>query len=158
MNIHCSTFWPRADTQRPITWLYTSFVGTRNVQPIALVIHIAWMRCHGCSWNKDWSKNRSYEETDIFREKTTMAEDVTDCFAPGLYGISLVSHPSRTEGWMRKRIWGGQLFPDLKVSIFNTTCKICSIFIEPPAFLVHPVEINVTKQLFRSRKSAIWKV
>lgn len=37
-------------------------------------------------------------ETDIFREKTTMAVDVTDCFALGLYGISLASHPSRTAG------------------------------------------------------------
>ncbi len=73
----------------------------------------------GCSWNKDWSKNRSYEETDIFREKTTMAEDVSDCFAPGRYVISLVSHPSRTEGWMRKQIWGGQLFPDLKGQHFQ---------------------------------------
>lgn len=58
-------------------------------------------------------------ETDIFREKTTMAVDVTDCFALGLYGISLVSHPSRTAGWMRKRIWGGQLFPDLKGQHFQ---------------------------------------
>jgi len=39
-----------------------------------------------------------------------MAVDVTDCFAPGLYGISLVI-------W--KRIWGGQLFLDLKGQHFQ---------------------------------------